>query len=82
MNAFDIPVGAARDVHQNETHYDYTVWTSAIDLKNLRWAFRTYNDQSMRSVDVRKALSAAGGQVKIIPMDSRQTIEDVSTNFK
>lgn len=82
MNAFDIPVGAIRDVDGDEVHYDYTVWTSASDLKNIRWAYRTYNDQSMRSVDVRAALSAAGGQVKIIEMDSEQLIEDVSTKFK
>ena len=81
MNAFDIPVGAIRDVHGNEVHYDYTVWTSASDLKNIRWAYRTYNDQSMRSVDVRTALSAAGDQVKLIEMDSEQPMDDVSTKF-
>lgn len=82
MNAFDIPVGAVRDVHGKETHYDYTLWTSVIDLKNIRWVFRTYNDQSIRSVDVRKALADAGGQVKVIMMDSKQPIEDVSTKFQ
>ena len=82
MNAFDIPVGAVRDVHDDEVHYDYTVWTTVSDLKNIRWAFRTYNDQSIRSVDVRTALGAAGGEVKIIPMDSRQSISDVSTAFE
>ena len=82
MNAFDIPVGAVRDVNGDEIHYDYTVWTSASDLKNIRWAFRTYNDQSIRSVDVRAALAGAGGKVKIIEMDSKQPIEDVSTEFK
>ena len=82
MNAFDIPVGAVRDVHANEIHYDYTIWTSASDLKNIRWAFRTYNDQSIRSVDVREALAGAGGKVKIIEMDSKQPIDDVSKKFK
>ena len=66
MNAFDIPVGAVLDVYENDVHYDYTVWTSATDLKNICWAFKTYNDQSIRSVDVRKALAEAGGEVKVI----------------
>lgn len=82
MNAFDIPLGAVRDVHGDQTHYDYTVWTSAADLKNLRWAFKTYNDQSIRSIDVRKALAAAGDKVRVIKMDSEQPIDDVSVRFK
>ncbi len=82
MNAFDIPVGAVRAPHGKEIHYDYTIWTSAIDLKNLRWAFRTYEDQSIRSVDVRKALAKTGSKVNVIEMESAQPIEDVSTKFK
>lgn len=82
MNAFDIPVGAVRDVHEGETHCDYTVWTSAADLKNTRWLYRTYNDQTIRSVDVRKALKAAAGRVRLIEMDSEQPIHDASTSFK
>ncbi|MCX7590229.1 MAG: choloylglycine hydrolase family protein [Kiritimatiellae bacterium] len=82
MNAFDIPVGAVRDVHEGQTHNDYTVWTSVADLKNVRWAFRTYRDQTIRSIDVRKALAAANGTVKVIEMDSDEPIQDISTNFK
>ncbi len=82
MSAFNIPVGAVRDVHENETHYDYTVWTTASDLENKRWAFRTYNDQSIRSIDVEAALDAAGDEVRVIEMNSEQPIEDVSIQFK
>jgi len=82
MNAFDIPLGAVRDTHENKVYYDYTVWTSVSDLKNIRWFFKTYNDQSIRSVDVHKALRGAKGKIRIIEMDSEQPIEDVSTRFK
>lgn len=82
MNAFDIPVGAVRDVHPDGDHNDYTVWTSVADLKNLRWMFRTYGDQSIRSIDVRDALSAAGPTIRRIEMDSEQPITDVSTRFE
>ena len=82
MNAFDIPVGAVQDVQENETHNDYTVWTSVADLDNLRWAIRTYTDQSIRSIDVREALAAAGNQVKVIELDSEQPVENISTQFK
>jgi choloylglycine hydrolase len=63
-------------------HADYTVWTSAADLKNLRWYFRTYNDQSIRSVDLGEALAAAQGKLQLIRMDSQQPIANVSTHFK
>lgn len=82
MNAFDIPVGAVRNPHGDEIHYDYTVWTSVTDLANQRYAFRTYNDQTIRSIDIDAALAAAGDEVKVIEMDSEQPIQDVSTDFK
>ena len=81
LNNFDIPYGAVRDKQGGEMHAEYTTWTSASDLKNLRWYFRTFNDQSIRSVDLTKALAAAKGQVKQIKMDSKQPVADVSTNF-
>lgn len=82
MNMFDIPRGVVQDAHDDEVHMDYTVWTSVADLENRRWLFRTYNDQSIRSIDVRQALAAAGDQIRVIEMDSTQPIQDVSTRFK
>ena len=82
LNAFDIPVGQVREVHEGELHTDYTVWASVADLKNLTWSFKTYNDQSIRTVDLRKALEAAQGKVRRIQMDSKQPMENVSVKFK
>ncbi len=81
LNNFDIPYGAVRDTHEGQTTAEYTTWTSASDLKNLRWYFRTYGDQSIHAVDLVKALAAAHGKIKQIKMDSRQPIDDVSTAF-
>jgi choloylglycine hydrolase len=82
LNNFDIPLGAVREVDNGQMHAEATTWTSASDLKNLRWYFRTYDDQSIRSVDLAKALAAAQGEIKFITMDARQPVTDVSTNFK
>jgi choloylglycine hydrolase len=82
MNAFDIPYGSIQDKHESGIHYDYTVWTIAADLKNLHYSFKTYKDQSIRTIDVRKALAGAGNKIQVIEMDSKQPIEDVSTKFK
>jgi len=81
LNNFDIPKGAVRAPQGAETEAEYTVWTAATDLKNLRWYFRTFEDQSIRSIDVKKALAAAGGKMQSISMDSHQPTVDVSTDF-
>jgi len=81
LNNFDIPYGAVRDMQGGQMHAEYTTWTSASDLKNLRWYFKTYGDQSIHSVDLTKALAAAHGKIRLIKMDSPQPIDDVSTDF-
>ena len=37
---------------------EITEWTSVADLKNLRWYFRTFGDQSIRMIDLKQALAA------------------------
>jgi choloylglycine hydrolase len=82
LNNFDIPVGSVRQTVEGKPIAEFTAWTSASDLKNLRWHFRTYNDQSIRSIDLRSALTAAGGKVRTISMDSQQPVVDLSTKFR
>jgi choloylglycine hydrolase len=82
LNDFDIPLGSVRETVDGQMIPEYTTWTAASDLKSLRWHFRTFADQTIRSVDLKAALAAAGGKVRIIPMASQQPIVDVSTNFR
>ena len=82
LNNFDIPYGAVRAVQGGQMHAESTTWTSASDLKNLRWYFKTYEDQSIRSVDLAKALATAQGRIRFIKMDSPQPVADVSTSFQ
>ncbi len=81
LNNFDIPVGAVRAKDGDKTVDEYTLWTAAADLKTLKWHFRTFEDQSIRSVDVKAALAAAGNQIRRISMTSTQSVENVSTKF-
>jgi choloylglycine hydrolase len=57
LNAFDIPKGAARE-HDKDEHgnvlADYTIWTSANDLKAKRFYFRSYENSQIRMVDLTK----------------------------
>ncbi len=75
LNNFDIPKGAARerekDAHGN-IQADYTLWTTANDLKAKRFYFRTYDNSQIRMVDLTKmnldaknivTISMGGGEV-------------------
>ena len=57
LNNFDIPKGALRE-HEKDDHgnilTDYTVWTSANDLKAKQFYFRTYQNSQIRMVDLTK----------------------------
>ena len=57
LNNFDLPKGAlredAKDDHGNILA-DYTIWTSANDLKAKRFYFRTYENSQIRMVDLMK----------------------------
>ena len=57
LNNFDIPKGAIRDVQRGEygnVLADYTIWTSASDLRARRYYFRTYDDSQIRVIDLAK----------------------------
>lgn len=81
MNCFDIPVGSITETHGSVVHRDYTSWTTVADLTNRQFYFRTYNDQSIRVIDVAGALDAAQGVIRFIEMDSEQPVVDVTKTF-
>src|SRR5205823_4729619 len=68
LNQFDIPKGAARE-HEKDEHgnvlADYTIWTSASDLKAKRFYFRTYDNSQIRMVDMMKMKLDAKDVTKI-----------------
>jgi choloylglycine hydrolase len=47
LNQFDIPEGSVQNSVINGPVEEITEWTSVADLKNLRWYFRTFGDQSI-----------------------------------
>jgi len=57
LNNFDIPKGVARSAQRTadgQISADYTQWTSANDLANKRFYFRTYDNSDIRFVDLTK----------------------------
>ena len=82
LNQFDIPKGAVQSSAIGGTVDEITEWTSVADLKNLRWYFRTFADQSIRMVDLKEAVAAAKGEMRTIEMEgTTQAIGNASTSF-
>jgi choloylglycine hydrolase len=83
LNQFDIPKGSVINAAVGEPTPEITEWTSVADLKNLRWYFRTREDQSLRMVDLTEAVAAAKGEISIIEMEAtRQPYANVSVELK
>ena len=83
LNQFDIPKGAVVNAAIGEPTDEITEWTSVADLKNLRWYFRTFDDQSIRVVDLKQAVEAANGKISTIPMEAtKQPVANVSKSLQ
>src|SRR5436190_6343584 len=80
LNQFDIPKGAARE-HEKDEHgnliADYTLWTTASDLKARRYYFRTYENSQIRSVDLMK-MNLDSPKVITMTMKGGETIKSVN----
>ncbi len=81
LNQFDIPKGAAMGVEHGVEVADYTLWTSAVDLKNLRHYFRTYENSQIRMVDLQQ-VDFNAQSIKTISMRGDEVIEDLSKTAK
>lgn len=57
LDNFDLPKGALREAEKDDHGNilaDYTIWTSANDLKAKQFYFRTYQNSQIRMVDLTK----------------------------
>ena len=81
LNQFDIPKGAARGIEHGKEISDYTIWTCAADLKNLRYYYRTYDNSHIRMVDL-KAMDFDAKTIMTISIKGEEQIEDVSGKAK
>jgi choloylglycine hydrolase len=77
LNQFDIPKGSARSIEGGKEVSDYTLWTSANDLKNLRFYFRTNQNSRIRMVDM-KQVNLDGKEMVVFPMSGDEEIVDLS----
>ena len=57
--------------------YETTHWTSASDMKSLRYHIRTVDNLDLRAVDPKKA-DLQGPELKLIPLDQSQVSHDLT----
>lgn len=81
LNNFDIPVGLARTVVKDKIYSDYTMITAVRDSKNLRYYYKTYEDQNIKMLDL-KEMNKNDTKIRVLLTDEKQTFIDVSKKLK
>lgn len=81
LNQFDIPIGLVREVQGGSTHVESTSITCARDPKNLAYYFKTYENQSIRKVEL-KHFDFNGKKIKKLEVQGVEVISNVSSSLK
>jgi choloylglycine hydrolase len=81
LNHFDIPIGAVRGKENGVVKTDQTLATAVRDPQALRYYFKTYEDQSIKMVDL-KRFDPNGKKIKKVSLKGKQPVEDVSTDLR
>lgn len=81
LNQFDIPVGAVRSKDNNQTIDESTIATTVRDPQNLNYYYRTYDDQTIRMVNL-NSFDLNAKELKTISMKGMTPVVDVSKQLK
>lgn len=83
LNNVDIPIGLVRDFEDGETFHDYTQWVVIKDLTNKILYYRSYENMSLRSVDMNKLdMSSDGKRLKFPVHGMGSGVVDVTSELK
>ncbi|MFI4957313.1 MAG: linear amide C-N hydrolase [Gammaproteobacteria bacterium] len=78
LNQFDIPKGSVRDKNGNAMLVEYTLATSVKDPTAMQYFLRTYEDQTIKVIDLNK-FDKKAADIVFINVKSTQPIVDVKT---
>ncbi|MFC1576197.1 linear amide C-N hydrolase [Candidatus Omnitrophota bacterium] len=79
LNTVDIPHGDMKEKKGDSVSEGYTMWVVIKDLTNKVLYFRTYENLTLRSVDLTKFDLKAGSKVKSLPLSTGDYgIEDIT----
>lgn len=81
LNQFDIPVGLSREKVGDVVYTDYTMVTCMRDPQALKFYFKTFDDQSIKMVDLKK-FDWNGTDIKTVVVSGQGTVDDISSTLK
>jgi choloylglycine hydrolase len=73
LHNFDIPKGCVRD---HNGIVEYTLWTSAIDLKHKTFYFKTYDNLQIHKLDLMQ-MDLTAQSCRLFPMVYQETINSI-----
>lgn len=82
LNNFDIPHGVARTNEGGSVHADETLFTVMRDPQSLRMYYKSYNDQTIRMVDLNRFDLDAKDVMKLPTASDTQPVVDMSGKFQ
>lgn len=80
LNNFDIPIGSVREIINGVTHTDSTLLTCARDSKDLLYYYKTYEDQTIRMLDLKK-LNPNSAEISRFKIQEEQSIIDMTKDL-
>lgn len=80
LNQFDIPLGVARAKENGVIHFDYTMITCVRDPQALQYYFKTYEDQSVKMVDLHR-FDLEAKEILFFPTTSKEIVKDISSRL-
>lgn len=81
LNQFDLPLGLIREEDQGTMHADFTSITCVRDPQSLKYYYKTYDDQTIRMVDL-KQFDLEAKKIKTLKTQGKQTWINVSMDLK
>lgn len=77
INNFDIPKGFSRSNDQGETHYDFTFWSTIVDLSNKAYYYRSYQNTKVFKVSLDR-VDLTGNGMRKLDTSSTDWFQDIS----
>jgi choloylglycine hydrolase len=82
LNNFDIPYGVARTNEGGGVHADQTIFTAMRDPQALRMYYKSYEDQTIRMVDLKRFDLDAKEVMRMPTSSGTQPVIDMSGKFQ
>ena len=81
LNQFDIPMGVAREKTENVVYYDFTSSPCVRDPQALIYYYKTYDDQTIKFVDLKK-FDLNAKTIKQLELSGFEKAADVSARLR